>query len=65
MQSVSDMDKHQLWDDLEGGLELVLTIQGSFVRNKVSVGIIYITVGRGTTVTCSKTLEMRSHSHSE
>lgn len=42
--------KHQLRDDLEGGLELVLTSQGSFVRDEAEVGIIYIAVGRSNNI---------------
>ena len=59
--SVSERNTHLLQGDLEGGLELVWTAQGSFVRDEVWVGIIHIIVGRGNNVL--KNLETGRYGH--
>ena len=61
MWSVSDRDTHLLHTDLEGGPELVLTIEESFVRDEVWVGIVHIIVGRGNNM--FKNLETRRYVH--
>lgn len=55
------MDKHILQDDLEGGLKLILTTQGSFIWGEVWVGIIHIIISKVNNIL--KNSEMRRYGH--